>query len=277
MIRKTAVFAVAVFATACSEAKKEEAPAAAPAPQEYALHAVEYAYHGADTIPAGLTKVTTMNGGKELHHTQFVRLDSGKTVADLTEAMKKPGPFPAWAVLMPGPNASDPGLAANATVDLAAGNYAIICLVDIPGGVPHMAKGMVKSLTVTPATTPAAAAPAPTITVAMADYSFTPDKPFTAGKHVIKVTSSGPQPHEVELIKFQPGKTMEDLGKWMAKPEGPPPGSAVGGTSAQMPGATAIFDVELTPGDYALVCFVPDAKDGKIHLEKGMMLPFKIQ
>ena len=31
------------------------------------------------------------------------------------------------------------------------------------------------------------------------------------------------------------------------------------------------FEVELTPGDYGLICFVPDAKDGKPHLAHGMV------
>jgi hypothetical protein len=136
---------------------------------------------------------------------------------------------------------------------------------------------MIKSLTVKPATAASAPAPTPTVTIALADFAFAPDKPLTAGKHIVKVTSSGPQPHEVEIIKFEPGKTMEDLGKWMQKPVGPPPGHAIGGTSAMLPGATPTFEVDLTPGEYALVCFVPDAKDGKLHLEKGMVMPFKIQ
>ena len=36
------------------------------------------------------------------------------------------------------------------------------------------------------------------------------------------------------------------------------------------------FSVELTPGEYGLICFVPDAKDGKLHLMHGMMEQFKV-
>ena len=36
------------------------------------------------------------------------------------------------------------------------------------------------------------------------------------------------------------------------------------------------FTADLTPGNYALLCFVPDAKDGKPHLEHGMVKQFKI-
>ncbi|MDQ8165950.1 MAG: hypothetical protein P3A28_09370 [Gemmatimonadota bacterium] len=260
-------------------AGEQSAPATPPAPQQVAIHAVDFAFHGPDTISAGMTTFVMENAGAVLHHVQIVRLDSAKTYADLMAAMARPGPPPAWAVMMPGPNAPDPTMRSNATLNLAPGNYALICLVDIPGGVPHVAKGMSKPLTVIPATagTVAAAAPTADVTIDLSDYAFTLSKPLTVGAHTIAVTSKGPQPHEVEIIKFQPGKTMEDLGKWMQKPEGPPPASAIGGTSAQMPGTTAYFTVDLTAGDYALVCFIPDAKDGKVHIEHGMIQTFTLQ
>lgn len=37
------------------------------------------------------------------------------------------------------------------------------------------------------------------------------------------------------------------------------------------PGSNTYFDVDLTPGEYILICFVPDAKDGKPHVAHGMM------
>jgi hypothetical protein len=257
---------------------KEQAPTtAATAPQQVAFHAVDNAFHGPDTITAGMTTFTLENGGQTFHHVQFVRLDSGKTVADLEAALKVKGPPPAWAVDVPGPNAAEPTQKVNATIDISAGNYALICFVDIPGGVPHFAKGMIKGLVVKPATGASAPAPTADITLAMSDYSFKLSTPVTAGKHVFQVTSTGPQVHEVILLKFQPGKTIEDFGKWMAKQDGPPPGNSMGGTSGQRPGMTATFEADITPGDYAIICLVPDSKDGKAHLEHGMVLPFKVQ
>jgi hypothetical protein len=97
----------------------------------------------------------------------------------------------------------------------------------------------------------------------LSDYSFTLTKPLAAGKQMIAVVQNGPQPDEVEIFRFAPGKTMDDLGKWM---EGPPPAAAIGGVSAGVPGIRSYFTVDLTPGDYALLCFVPDARDGKPHI-----------
>jgi hypothetical protein len=34
--------------------------------------------------------------------------------------------------------------------------------------------------------------------------------------------------------------------------------------------------VDLTPGAYVAICFVPDATDGVPHVEHGMALPFEV-
>jgi hypothetical protein len=41
-------------------------------------------------------------------------------------------------------------------------------------------------------------------------------------------------------------------------------------------GARATFTADLEPGSYGLMCFVPDAKDGKPHLVHGMMQEIKV-
>jgi len=267
----------ALFIAGCSSGEKAPAGGAtAASPAVVTFHAKDFAFSGPDSIRAGMTQFHLVNDGQTLHHVQLVRLDSGKTMADLQAALKNPGPPPMWAMFVPGPNAPDPGQESNATVDLAAGNYVVLCLVDIPGNVPHFAKGMVKALTVTAGSGAAVASPTADATLALSDYSFVLSKPLVAGKQMIAVTAKGPQPHEVEIIRFEPGKNVNDLMKWMDKPEGPPPAHGVGGLSATLAGTTAWFSVDLVPGDYMLACFIPDGKDGKPHIAHGMMQAFKI-
>ncbi len=265
----------AAFSLACSPG--EQPPAAPAAPNTVTFHAVDYAFHGPDTIPAGMTKFVLENAGPGYHHLQLVRLDSGKTLADLEAAFKTPGMPPGWAVFMPGPNVPDPKMSSTLTTNVDAGNYAVICVVDVPDAMPHTARGMVKALTVTPATGAMAAAPTADVTMTMADYNFVLSKPLVAGRQVVEVLNSGPQPHEVFVMRLAPGKTMEDFGKWMAKMDGPPPATALGGSSVALTGSRSWIELDLTPGDYALLCFVPDAKDGKPHLDKGMIQTFKIE
>lgn len=271
-----------LLVAACAPKDKGAAAgvAASVAPPVVTVHAKDFAFDAPAEIPGGVTTFHLVNDGPSFHHLQFVRLDSNKTVADLETALKKPGPPPAWAVFESGPNVPMPGGTSNATFDITPGNYALICLVDIPGGVPHFAKGMIKALTVTPAAAGAAVAamPAADITISLHDYAFTLSTPITAGTHVFSVETQPGQPHEVEIFKLAKGKTQADLEKWMGgKMDTPPPLDAVlSGVAATPAGEAVRFSADFTPGNYVMMCFLPDAKDGKPHVQHGMVQAFTI-
>ena len=59
--------------------------------------------------------------------------------------------------------------------------------------------------------------------------------------------------------------------------KGAPPGMPVGGTAGMHLNGESIVHLNLTPGEYALYCFVDDAKDGKMHVEHGMVSQFTVQ
>jgi uncharacterized cupredoxin-like copper-binding protein len=241
------------------------------------IHAKDYAFDAPDSISAGVTTIRVVNDGPGLHHVQLVRLDSAKTAADLEAALKNPGPPPRWAVFVGGPNAPDPHGTSEATLDLTAGNYVLLCMVDMPEHMPHFARGMAKALTVAPASGTPATMPAADATVRLADYNFTVSGAMNAGHHTVKVQNDGPQLHEVELVRLAPGKTAADVMAWIANPQGPPPGNALGGMTALAPGMSADVSVDLTPGKYAFLCFLPDAKDGNPHTAHGMFKEFSVE
>src|SRR5580765_4094873 len=112
------------------------APAAArgfdPATHTATVHAKDFSFDAPDSVSAGWTTFHLINDGPNFHHIQLVRLDSGKTMQDLDAAMKG-GPPPRWAVFVGGPNAPSPNSSVDATLNLQPGNYAMICVVDIPG------------------------------------------------------------------------------------------------------------------------------------------------
>ena len=258
-------------ATGGDSATVAAAPVTPPAPSSVTVHARDFAFDAPDQIAAGMTTFHLVNDGPGLHHLVLVRLDSAKTAADLQAAIKNPGPLPGWAVLSGGPNAAAPKGESVATVDLVPGNYVMLCFVDVPNGIPHFAKGMVRPLTVTPVTTASAAAPVADAVVSLSDYNFALSQPLTAGRHTIKVETAPGQPHELVLIRLGPGKTARDLLAWMPKMQGPPPGEVVGGASPSVSGSPVYVSVDLTPGKYLLICFLPDEKDGKPHFTHGMM------
>lgn len=256
--------------------------AAAPQSGPNTVHIVakDYSFDAPATIPAGLTTLHLMDQGKEPHQAQLIKLGEGKTFEEFMTALKsmKPNtPPPAWVIFDGGPNAAAPGGTSESTQTLEAGNYAIICFIPSSDGVPHVMKGMAKGLVVTPSTAAAAAEPTPTSTIKLADYKFDLNQPLKSGQNVVRVENTADQPHEVVIFKLPPGKTMKDFEAWLpVSDKQPPPALPMGGVVGLSKGLHAYFTANLDAGDYVLVCFLQDAKDGKPHFVHGMVQPFKI-
>ncbi len=121
-----------------------------------------------------------------------------------------------------GPGTIDPHGSSEVTLDLKPGTYALACFIAGPDGVPHLAKAMLKSLQVTP---PSAAATMPTVqgTFTLQDFSIDVPSTLPTGTSTYRVVNHGPQIHELNVVKLQPGKTAEDALAWDTSPSGPPP------------------------------------------------------
>lgn len=254
------------------------APAQSSKTSSATVTAHDYGFDAPAKIPAGATTVHLVNGGKELHQAQLIKLEDGKTVNDLVKALKTPGPPPSWIKFVGGPNGIAPGQEAHATSVLAPGRYAYVCFIPSLDGVMHAAKGMIRPFEVTgPATVAPAELPSADITIKLTDYTFEPSQPLTPGRHTIVVENAGPQPHELVLLKLPPGKKAEDFGAWAESGmKGPPPAEPLGGVGFLDKGSRASFTAELTAGEYGFICFVPDSRDGKPHLAHGMMKTIKV-
>lgn len=232
--------------------------------------ASDFSFDAPAEVPAGLTTFRLVSQGPSLHHIQLVRLEEGKTTDDFMAALKAGGPPPNWAIPAGGPNPPETGDTTVTTLPLEEGNYAMVCFIPSADGVPHLMKGMVRPLRVTAAPAAATSEPATDLVMKLNDYGFDVSGPLTAGRHVVRVENDGPQPHEVAIVRLEPGKSPEDFANWAEKPVGPNPGKMAGGISGIMPGTKAWIEVNLEPGEYALLCFFPDGKDGKAHFLHGM-------
>lgn len=261
----TGVAAVAACGAQEQPVVEQVAPAA---PNVVEVTATDFAFAMPDTLPSGVTTFRLVNQGAELHHLVLTRIPDGMTLADFAKLPE--GPPPAGAVMIGGPNPATPGGSGEATLDLAPGQYTVICVIPSSDGKPHVTKGMMRGLVVT-AGNSTAALPTPDVTMTLSDYDFQLSTPLTAGRRVIRIENTAEQPHELVFIKLNAGKTAQDVVDWAMKMEGPPPGVPVPGASPMSKGMSNTVVVDVTPGDYALVCFVPDAKDGRPHLAHGMM------
>jgi len=257
-------------ATSTAAATPAETPRAVPA--TVTVTSKDYAFEAPASVPAGAITMRLVNHGKELHQAQLIKFEDGKTVKDFREALKHPGPPPKWVKFMGGPNGVAPGQETSATAVLTPGNYAYVCFIPSPDGVIHAAKGMIQPFEVTGALPASAELPAGDVTIKLVDYDFQPSPTLTSGRHTITVENVGIQPHELVLLKLAPGKKVEEFASWAETGmKGPPPAEPLGGVTMLENGGSGSFTADLSAGDYGLICFVPDAKDGKPHLAHGMM------
>ncbi len=237
---------------------------------------VEYSFQGPDQLAAGWTRLTLDNQGKAAHDLQLFKLDPGKTLQDVTQALAGNGP-PDWAHQY-GSVAAGPGKQASFITNLTPGNYVLLSFGDNQQGPPDAAQGMLKLVTVS-GTAPAASAvqlPKPDVTVNMVDYHFEITGTFKSGSQTVFLKNSGTEMHEAQVLQLKPGTTFEQFQKLLmqsnpSQQQSQIPATPVWGMTLS-PNTSAYSTVSLTPGDYAVVCFIPSAKNGgKPHYMLGMI------
>lgn len=264
--------AAALILTAAAFTRVHNAPTGSLAnPAEITVTATEYAFDAPARVPAGYVKLRLVNRGREAHHVQLIRIAPGKTLEDFQRAMQAEGPPPPWVTMVGGPGAADPGREANATTYMPAGQYVLLCFVPAPDGKPHVMHGMIRPLTVTARKRVTGSAPRPDATIRLVDYGFDMKLPVRAGRRTFEVWTDAPQPHEVIMVRLNPGVTAAQFLHWVEAPAGPPPGTFMGGVSGLSSRERAYFTANLRRGTYTLVCFVPDHKDGRPHILHGMV------
>ena len=277
-----------IVLAACSPAVQAAAPAAIPQPQaapteapstpnsmpEIAIDAADFSFSVLDSIQAGWVSFTLTNSGNEPHHAQFLRLNDGVTFEQFQEALNQgEGPAMALVKLMGGVGAIAPTGSAQAILNLPAGNYVILCFLSAPADhIPHLAKGMIKSLTVQPASGATASEPVADLTVILKDYSFELPESLPAGTMMIKVLNEGPETHEFNILRLAEGKTIEDVTQFLAAPDGQPPFTPVGGMNGLDVGLSGYVEFEFEAGMYVAICNIPSPKaEGHQHFSLGMV------
>ena len=71
-------------------------------------------------------------------------------------------------------------------------------------------------------------------------------------------------------MRLAPGRTAEDVVAFLRTPAGPPPFEPLGGFMMLDAGTSGWMKVDLAPGEYAAVCFVPDVSNQEADLHFGM-------
>jgi hypothetical protein len=231
----------------------------------------DYTFEAPEEAPAGLLTFTFKNEGAEVHHVQVVRLNEGVTFEQLMAAFEQ-GETEALPLTTPvgGPSLTDPGQMARVTLYLEPGAYALLCLVPDAEGILHLAHGMARPLTITGDVATQPELPAD-LTVSMADFQYTMPAEVGAGPQTWKVVNDGPQPHELVLHKLAPGKTAEDAIAFFHTRQGQPPFTNAGGMQGLPQGGEGWVHLDLAPGIYVAICYIPDPASGARHMDLGMV------
>jgi hypothetical protein len=249
-------------------------PAAQPAgtgAHEVMIVGRDYTFEAPEEVPAGLITFTFKNGGAVVHHAQVARLNDGVTFEQLMAAFAQ-GETAALPLFTPvgGPSLIDPTTTARVTLNLHPGAYALLCLIPDAESIPHLAHGMARPLAIRgeAATQPE---PPSDLTVSMADFQYTMPTEVEAGSQTWKVVNDGPQPHELVLHKLAPDKTADDVIAFFHRPQGQPPFTNAGGMQGLPRGEAGWAHLDLAPGTYIAICYIPDPASGTRHMDLGMV------
>lgn len=261
----------------------------------------EYSFTTPESFPGGLVRLNFVNNGQEDHHAQMLRLNDGvtfeqflSTFEEVMQAVPVEGDaaflrIEEIAVFAGGPPPTSPGQANEVVQDLRFGNYVLLCFLEDAEGIPHVANGMIAQFAVIAAPVEPAIPPRAQGTVELGDFAFVNVPEFAAGKTTLQVTNSGSQPHEMIVLRLR-GISADQLLEILSAPPpppgeappppppGPPPFEFVGGIQAFMPGETTWITLDLSPGEYVVVCFIPSPlHEGAPHLALGMNHAFTIR
>ncbi|HLQ24051.1 MAG TPA: hypothetical protein VK132_12635, partial [Gemmatimonadales bacterium] len=123
---------------------------------------------------------------------------------------------------------------------------------------------------------PAAAAGPNVVTITATEYTFQMPAQVPAGPTTFLLKSQGRELHHAVVVRLGEGKSAADLGAALKNP-GPPPSwmHLEGGPNPPNPGGESNATLDLKPGHYVVLCFIPSG-DGVPHFAKGMVTPFEV-
>jgi hypothetical protein len=90
------------------------------------------------------------------------------------------------------------------------------------------------------------------------------------------VTNRGTEPHELNIVKLAPGKSIRDSAAFFQSPLGPQPFEELGGLEALAPGGSGWIKIHLEAGAYAVFSFLLDQHIGQSQLAFGMITQFTV-
>ncbi len=251
---------------------------------------------GGDALPSGWTHVSFHNDGEEAHQVMFARLKEGVDLAELADTAGGDSSGSAaieFVDMLGGVSYIGPGRSIDALVDLPPGLVLAMCYVPDAHGVAHALMGMTTTLAVADPEDGAAAsggtgedadaggdAVVGTIEMTPDGYRF-PEALPTGWYHVVNRDEGegGEGLHELAVLGLEQPLGDEQLDQVLddlavnATPDVTL--DALGGLGALSAGFDAYLHLDLEPGPYLAVDFMPDPGEPRPHLLDGYATAFE--
>lgn len=245
---------------ACSSGGKET-PRPSEAPEAAAtvdVTATEYSFDVAAEIQGGVVTMAFTNAGGLPHEFAFARIEEGKTEADVEAVVATRQEPPDWMEDVAGVPGLSPGESVTVTRTLEPGTYAFLCFFPDAGGTSHASLGMHKVFTIAGDT--AAALPEPDATITATDAGLQVPT-FSSGEQTVEFENGGAEPHELFLVGFAPGKSVDDVERWFESGyRGEPPATFLGGMQTIPAAASVFLTIDLEPGvEYTAIDFTTES------------------
>ena len=110
------------------------------------------------------------------------------------------------------------------------------------------------------------------VAVTATEYAFEIDPAPAAGRTQFTMTNAGEERHVMYLFKLAEGSTVVDV----LASEGEEGYEEDFESDSAAAGEEAILTADLTPGDWAMICYIP-TPDGTPHFAQGMQTEFTIE
>lgn len=128
---------------------------------------------------------------------------------------------------------------------------------------------------------PDAAAVEADVMVELVDFAFAMPDVIAAGPQLWQIDNAGSQWHEIVVLQTTEEMTTEELMAVIFSEEemqGPPPFEVPFGYVVISEGNRAFVDVDLAPGEYTVICFLPDLlSDFSPHAMHGMVRTLTVE